>query len=685
MERAWQLERRGSAKGAAPGTLSVTDDDDLDRLSKPILTRRKDFIDKEEEARKSPNRVLYFRRNADYDRLIEVCSRKLAENPRNVRALLIRASSNLKKGALEPSLADYKAVLQLEPRNVDALYYRGTVYEKLGRLDEAISDFTAVLTLDPNHIKASYARGACRNLKGDFASAIDDYTYALERDRKPPKSRNRSRGGRSGSLREGLLSRNTLHTGNTDGTVSGLSSLSLSNCNSLTSSDIGSLQLHGNEDDYGNKSSSNSPTCGSPRANSFRVYDPQMSGSIQGNTVSPPSLSAPTSARGLSQGDTGGGFSRNSSYGSFTMQQRQHGASSSEGSGAQPLEYGSPPHVSRSGSWVTLANGGGSVNSSFTKEAMGSAVSGVASILSRPPSALAGSPQAQGNGGSSFTTSISSSAVEADPQKRAKLADYYHARGYAARKQGNFKGAVDEYTRALSLSPTHFKALFNRGFSYDKLGQYDKAIADYTRALEVDPANSFAYYNRGITKDRMGDFGGAVADFSSAIALDPKNADFYHNRGFSLRKQGRFEAAIKDYTMAIALNPGHCRAYYNRAFSHDRLGQYEEAVADYSRALQIEPSNATALHNRGSLFERLGRLQDALQDFSAAIATDPSAALSFSSRALLLERLGQPEAALADHNAAVTLDPMDPGYVKARGLCYRTLGQYEAAAQDFSK
>jgi len=74
------------------------EEDDLDKLSRPTLTRRKDFIDKEEEARKSPNRMLYFRRNADYDRLIEVCSRKLSENPRNVRALLIRASSTLKKG-----------------------------------------------------------------------------------------------------------------------------------------------------------------------------------------------------------------------------------------------------------------------------------------------------------------------------------------------------------------------------------------------------------------------------------------------------------------------------------------------------------------------------------------------------------------------------------------------------------
>lgn len=159
------MERRASLRNG-PGALSTSngggqdDVDDLERLARPILTRRKgaqwpgvmnnhrralaagwgpqlphevlaacavwhaavavggrgvpgmhsgsshccmccwlaDFIDKEEEARKSPNRVLYFRRNADYDRLIEVCSRKLSENPRNIRALLIRASSNLKKG-----------------------------------------------------------------------------------------------------------------------------------------------------------------------------------------------------------------------------------------------------------------------------------------------------------------------------------------------------------------------------------------------------------------------------------------------------------------------------------------------------------------------------------------------------------------------------------------------------------
>eukprot|EP00879_Flechtneria_rotunda_P029399 GHRR01031801.1.p1 GENE.GHRR01031801.1~~GHRR01031801.1.p1 ORF type:complete len:195 (+),score=68.92 GHRR01031801.1:817-1401(+) len=155
------------------------------------------------------------------------------------------SACNASPGALELSLADYNAVLHLEQHNIDALYYRGTVFEKLGRLDEAISDFTAVLTLDPNHIKASYARGACRNLQGDFASAIEDYTYALERDKQPTKSSSRSRGSKSTSLREGLLSRHgPVGAAAAAKTANEMTTLSLSQTSSLASSEAGYVQGH---------------------------------------------------------------------------------------------------------------------------------------------------------------------------------------------------------------------------------------------------------------------------------------------------------------------------------------------------------------------------------------------------------------------------------------------------------
>ena len=72
--------------------------DELEYLSSATLTKRKDFLDREAEARTAPNRVLYFRKNADCDKLIVACSKKLRVDPKNLRALLIRASSCVKKG-----------------------------------------------------------------------------------------------------------------------------------------------------------------------------------------------------------------------------------------------------------------------------------------------------------------------------------------------------------------------------------------------------------------------------------------------------------------------------------------------------------------------------------------------------------------------------------------------------------
>ncbi len=75
-----------------------TQTDELEYLSSATLTKRKDFLDREEEARGAPNRVLYYRRNADHARLIAACTRTLEANPKSVRALLLRGSSLIKQG-----------------------------------------------------------------------------------------------------------------------------------------------------------------------------------------------------------------------------------------------------------------------------------------------------------------------------------------------------------------------------------------------------------------------------------------------------------------------------------------------------------------------------------------------------------------------------------------------------------
>ena len=121
-------------------------------------------------------------KNVDVDKLIESCTRKLTEDPENTKALLIRASSYVKKQQYQLSIGDYTRAVAMNPNDESIFYNRGTAYEKLGALDEAINDFTMVLNIDPNHVNAAYARAACHNRKGLFSEAIDDYNFALMKD-----------------------------------------------------------------------------------------------------------------------------------------------------------------------------------------------------------------------------------------------------------------------------------------------------------------------------------------------------------------------------------------------------------------------------------------------------------------------------------------------------------------------
>jgi tetratricopeptide (TPR) repeat protein len=70
--------------------------------------------------------------------------------------------------------------------------------------------------------------------------------------------------------------------------------------------------------------------------------------------------------------------------------------------------------------------------------------------------------------------------------------------------QGQFEAAIEDYTTAIELNPSHCRAYYNRAFSHDKLHQYEAAISDYTQALEIEPGNATALHNRGSLFERLG-------------------------------------------------------------------------------------------------------------------------------------------------------------------------------------
>jgi Flp pilus assembly protein TadD len=91
-------------------------------------------------------------------------------------------------------------------------------------------------------------------------------------------------------------------------------------------------------------------------------------------------------------------------------------------------------------------------------------------------------------------------------------------------RQGDYPGAIADYTKVLEISPTQTDAYFNRGVAFWKFGQIRKAIADYNRVIEIKPMYADAYSNRAFAKEKIGDRVGANQDWRMA-------ADLYKKQG----------------------------------------------------------------------------------------------------------------------------------------------------------
>ena len=158
----------------------------------------------------------------------------------------------------------------------------------------------------------------------------------------------------------------------------------------------------------------------------------------------------------------------------------------------------------------------------------------------------------------------------------------------------------------------------DQAFEKDKNKDYKGAIEDYTKAIELKPDYTLAYYLRGNSRSSLSDYKGAIEDYSKAIQYDENWGDFgdsyfglssaYYNRGNSRKTLSDYKGAIKDYNKAIELKPDHADAYHNRATSHKNLGDNDIAIADYRKAADLYQKQGKTQYSQEAL-DRIKQLQ----------------------------------------------------------------------------
>jgi len=164
--------------------------------------------------------------------------------------------------------------------------------------------------------------------------------------------------------------------------------------------------------------------------------------------------------------------------------------------------------------------------------------------------------------------------------------------------------------------PERAQAIFQEGMLRMGAGDYKGAVERFTKALDTWPRMATGYFERGVALDSMNQKDAAIADFERALSTDSTMASAHTAMGTIYRERGDLTRAMNEFALSLQLKTS-TEALYERGQVHESLGQHQPAVEDYSAAIHEQPDAAFVYRARAISLDALGDHAGAAQDRSA--------------------------------------------------------------------
>jgi lipoprotein NlpI len=235
---------------------------------------------------------------------------------------------------------------------------------------------------------------------------------------------------------------------------------------------------------------------------------------------------------------------------------------------------------------------------------------------------------------------------------REAMADAFTSRGSARAVQGDQDHAIEDFSRAIALSPGRIIVFGYRGAAYLAKSAYDNAIADFDHAIAGDGNYADAIYGRAGALRAKGDNDRAIADYTRVLALDPDYLEAVAFRGLAYRDKDELDLAIADFDTLIARNANDAQAFNLRGSTYRDKGDPDRAFADFDQAITLSPDDVGLIDNRGFAELMFGRFAEARRDFARALELQPAYPYGVLWLDLARRKSIQPEADELARNAA---------------------------------
>ncbi|MFV0345386.1 MAG: tetratricopeptide repeat protein [Bacteroidales bacterium] len=97
--------------------------------------------------------------------------------------------------------------------------------------------------------------------------------------------------------------------------------------------------------------------------------------------------------------------------------------------------------------------------------------------------------------------------------------NYYFDKAVENEKLGQYEEAIKYLDIVILKNPKHYMAYINRGSDKSELEDFRGAIDDYTKAIELDSTKLVAYVNRANNQKRLKNYSRAIDDYNKTLRL----------------------------------------------------------------------------------------------------------------------------------------------------------------------
>jgi Flp pilus assembly protein TadD len=200
--------------------------------------------------------------------------------------------------------------------------------------------------------------------------------------------------------------------------------------------------------------------------------------------------------------------------------------------------------------------------------------------------------------------------------------------------------------RALEADPSLAEAYAVLGFVrsfYD--WDWKGAGQDYRRALELKPDSATARHWYAGYLRAVGRFDAALEEIRRAQALDPLSRAIHRDLARTLYSMGRHDQAIEEYRKALEFEPDFPSGHLHLGMALMAKSAPEPALASFLKARELPGGNPLILGGLGYCYGVLGRTAEAREVLKELEAWSRRAYVSAVSRALVYIGLGDRDSA----------------------------------------